>query len=74
MAEMTIRLLSDPVTGKKDIIVSLRSDAEALPQEHAQQSGLPSAQSGANTDLARSLGDRESNYAIDANRGEAQRQ
>ena len=36
MAEMTIRLLSDPVTGKKDIIVSLRSDADALPQEHEQ--------------------------------------
>ena len=33
---MTIRLLSDPVTGKKDIIVSLRSDADALPQEHEQ--------------------------------------
>ncbi len=37
MAEMTIHLRCDPVTGKKDIIVSLRSDADALPQEHEQQ-------------------------------------
>ena len=37
MAEMTIRLRCDPVTGKKDIIVSLRSDADALPIEHEQQ-------------------------------------
>ena len=37
MAEMTIRLRCDAVTGKKDIIVSLRSDADALPHEHEQQ-------------------------------------
>ena len=37
MAEMTIRLRSDPATGKKDIIVSLRPDADALPHEHEQQ-------------------------------------
>lgn len=37
MAEMTIRLQIDPATGKKDIIVSLRSDDDALPQEHEQQ-------------------------------------
>lgn len=37
MAEMTIRLQIDPATGKKDIIVSLRSDEDALPQEHEQQ-------------------------------------
>ena len=36
MAEMTIRLQCDPATGKKDIIVSLRSDEDALPQEHEQ--------------------------------------
>ena len=36
MAEMTIRLRCDPATGKKDIIVSLRSDADALPHEHDQ--------------------------------------
>ncbi|HUT88240.1 MAG TPA: hypothetical protein VMY37_01975 [Thermoguttaceae bacterium] len=36
MAEMTIRLQCDPVTGKRDIIVSLRSDEDALPQEHEQ--------------------------------------
>jgi hypothetical protein len=36
MAEMTIRLRCDPTTGKKDIIVSLQSDADALPLEHEQ--------------------------------------
>jgi hypothetical protein len=37
MAEMTIRLRCDPATGKKDIIISLRSDADSLPHEHEQQ-------------------------------------
>lgn len=37
MAEMTIRLQVDPATGKKDIIVSLRSADDALPHEHEQQ-------------------------------------
>jgi hypothetical protein len=37
MAEMTIRLRCDPVTGKKDIVISLRSDEDALPHEHEQQ-------------------------------------
>jgi hypothetical protein len=36
MAEMTIQLRIDPQTGKKDIIVSLRSDEDALPHEHEQ--------------------------------------
>jgi hypothetical protein len=36
MAEMTIRLIRDPDTGKKNIIISLRSDEDALPQEHEQ--------------------------------------
>jgi hypothetical protein len=37
MAEMTIRLRTDPVTGKKDIIIDLRSDDDALPHEHEQR-------------------------------------
>jgi hypothetical protein len=37
MAEMTIRLRCDPATGKKDIIISLRSDEDTLPHEHEQQ-------------------------------------
>lgn len=37
MAEMTIRLRIDPATNKKDIIISLRSDEDALPHEHEQQ-------------------------------------
>ena len=36
MAEMTIRLRVDPTTGKKDIVVSLSGDADALPHEHEQ--------------------------------------
>ena len=36
MAEMTIRLIPDPATGKKNIVISLRSDADALPHEHEQ--------------------------------------
>ena len=34
MAEMTIRLRVNPETGKKDIIINLRSDEDALPHEH----------------------------------------
>lgn len=37
MAEMTIRLQIDPDTGKKNILISLSSDADALPHEHEQQ-------------------------------------
>jgi len=37
MAEMTIRLIPDPQTGKKNIIISLHSDEDALPIEHEQQ-------------------------------------
>ncbi len=37
MAEMTIQLKTNPVTGRKDIIVSLRSDEDLLPHEHEQQ-------------------------------------
>lgn len=36
MPEMTIRLIPDPETGKKNIIISLRSDEDALPHEHEQ--------------------------------------
>ncbi len=36
MAEMTIHLRRDPETGKQDIIISLRSDEDALPLEHEQ--------------------------------------
>jgi hypothetical protein len=37
MAEMTIRLRCDPATGKKDIIITLHSDEDALPHEHEQR-------------------------------------
>lgn len=36
MAELTIRLRRDPTTGKQDIVISLRSDEDALPHEHEQ--------------------------------------
>jgi hypothetical protein len=37
MAELTIHLRRDPETGKQDIIVTLKSDEDALPHEHEQQ-------------------------------------
>jgi hypothetical protein len=37
MAEVTLRLRINPETGKKDIIISMRSDEDALPHEHEQQ-------------------------------------
>jgi hypothetical protein len=37
MPEMTIRLRVNPATGKKDIIISLSGDADALPHEHEEQ-------------------------------------
>ena len=37
MAELTIRLIPDPDTGKKNIVISLKSDEDAMPHEHEQQ-------------------------------------
>jgi len=37
MASMTIRLQIDPVTKKKNVIIKLDSDSDALPQEHEEQ-------------------------------------
>src|SRR5262249_33562789 len=37
MPEMTIRLRINPATGKKDIIIALSGDEDALPHEHEQQ-------------------------------------
>lgn len=34
---MTIRLQTDPESGKKNIIVSLRPDEDQLPHEHEEQ-------------------------------------
>jgi hypothetical protein len=36
MAEMTIHLRTNPESGKKDIIVELHNDADALPHEHEE--------------------------------------
>lgn len=36
MAELTIRLMTNPATGKKTVIVSLREEDDALPMEHEQ--------------------------------------
>lgn len=36
MAEITVRLVYNLETGKKDIYVDLRSDSDALPVEHEQ--------------------------------------
>lgn len=37
MAEAEIRLVIDPVTGKKDVIIKYRSDEDALPMEHEEE-------------------------------------
>jgi hypothetical protein len=37
MAEVTIRLIYNLETGKKDIYIDYESDADALPLEHEQQ-------------------------------------
>ena len=34
MAEVTIRLIVDPTTRKKNVVISYRSDEDALPIEH----------------------------------------
>lgn len=36
MAELIVRLLVDPTTGKKHVIVKYLSDTDALPLEHEQ--------------------------------------
>lgn len=36
MAELTIRLRRNPETGKRDIVISLSEDPDALPHEHEQ--------------------------------------
>lgn len=37
MPELTIELRTNPVTGRKDIVVHLREDGELLPHEHEEQ-------------------------------------
>lgn len=34
MAEVTLRLRTDPQTGKKSVVIQYSSDADALPMEH----------------------------------------
>lgn len=36
MAELNIQLRRDPATGKHDVVINLKSDADALPHEHEQ--------------------------------------
>jgi hypothetical protein len=37
MAEMTIRMVIDPDTGKKNIVIVYHSDEDALPMEHEDE-------------------------------------
>jgi hypothetical protein len=37
MAELTIRLETDPATGKRNVVISLARDGELLPHEHEQR-------------------------------------
>jgi hypothetical protein len=36
VAELTLRLVVDPVTGKREVVVEYRSDPDALPEEHEE--------------------------------------
>ena len=36
MAEVTIRMILDPDTGKRQIIIAMKSDEDAMPHEHEQ--------------------------------------
>ena len=37
MPEVTIRLIPDPETGKKNIIIEYESDSDSLPHEHEEE-------------------------------------
>jgi hypothetical protein len=37
VAEVTIRLVIDRATGKKDVVISYSTDADALPMEHEDE-------------------------------------
>ncbi len=37
MPEVILRLRADPVTGKRQLVVSYRSDSDALPMEHEEE-------------------------------------
>lgn len=37
MAELTLRLVVDPTTGKKNLIIAYESDSDALPMEHEEE-------------------------------------
>ena len=37
MAELNIRLLIDPTSGKKNIIIEYEADSDALPHEHGEE-------------------------------------
>ncbi len=37
MAELTLKLTIDPVTGKKTVVVDYHSDSDALPNEHEEE-------------------------------------
>jgi hypothetical protein len=37
VARMTIRLLVNPTTGKREVDISYESDADALPMEHEEE-------------------------------------
>lgn len=37
MAEVTIRMISNPLTGKRDIYIEYESEDDALPHEHEKE-------------------------------------
>ena len=37
MADLTLRLRVDPVTGRRELVIDYTSDADALPMEHEEE-------------------------------------
>ena len=37
MADLTLRLRVDPVTGRREIVIDYASDSDALPSEHEEE-------------------------------------
>jgi hypothetical protein len=79
MAEVTIQLVIDPQSGKKNVIIGYRSDSDALPVEHEEdhrrlvdqliEGGALSA-----AELGKIVVERESDAGVQAEVAEEQQQ
>jgi len=77
VAEVIIRLVVDPTTGKKNVVIGYRADADAMPIEHEDAHRKIVDQlieGGALTaaELGEIVVERESHTGIEADAGEAE--